>query len=108
MLHLDRAVCLTSRTPSPHAHPPTPTRIIGSRVIAGQGMIIVPLGYTNEHLSNMDEIMGGSPYGAGSISRADGKRDPSEMELDIGRTQGRRVAETAKYLVLGRRAAAGQ
>jgi len=72
-------------------------------VIWWQGMVIMPLGYTHEYLSDMDEIVGGSPYGAGSISRADGKRDPSPRELEIARTQGRRVAELTRQIVAGRR-----
>jgi NAD(P)H dehydrogenase (quinone) len=44
----------------------------------------------------MDEITGGSPYGAGTLAGADGRRQPSENELKIARFQGRHVAEIAK------------
>jgi NAD(P)H dehydrogenase (quinone) len=66
-------------------------------------MTIVPLGYTHPSLNAMDEIIGGSPYGAGSVSRPDGARFVSAQEVEIGRTQGRRVAEITRALVVGRR-----
>jgi NAD(P)H dehydrogenase (quinone) len=46
----------------------------------------------------MAEITGGSPYGAGTLAGADGKRQPSANELAIARFQGRHVAEIAKRL----------
>ena len=61
-----------------------------------QGMIIVGVPYTCQELLNMDEITGGSPYGAGTLAGADGSRQPSENELKIARFQGRHVAEIAK------------
>jgi NAD(P)H dehydrogenase (quinone) len=64
-----------------------------------QGMIIVGVPYTCQQLVNMAEITGGSPYGAGTLAGADGKRQPSENELAIGRFQGRHVAEIARKLV---------
>ena len=45
----------------------------------------------------LDEITGGSPYGATTIAAGDGSRQPSDNELDLARFQGRHVAEiTAK------------
>ncbi|MEP6606791.1 MAG: NAD(P)H:quinone oxidoreductase, partial [Nitrosospira sp.] len=52
-----------------------------------QGMIIVGVPYTCQELLNMDEITGGSPYGAGTLAGADGRRQPSENELKIARFQ---------------------
>jgi NAD(P)H dehydrogenase (quinone) len=46
----------------------------------------------------LDEVTGGSPYGASTITGGDGSRMPSENELDGARWQGRYVAETAKKL----------
>ncbi len=63
-----------------------------------QGMIIVGVPYTCEYLLNMDEITGGTPYGASTLANADGSRWPSENELTIARFQGRHVAEIAKKL----------
>ena len=64
------------------------------------GMIIVGVPYSEAALTNMDEITGGSPYGAGTLAGADGKsRKVSENEKVIARTQGRHVAEITKKLV---------
>jgi len=63
-----------------------------------QGMIIVGVPYSCQELLNMDEITGGSPYGAGTLANADGSRQPSENELKIARFQGAHVAAIAKKL----------
>ncbi|HUF03394.1 MAG TPA: NAD(P)H:quinone oxidoreductase [Aridibacter sp.] len=62
------------------------------------GFVIVGVPYTCEELSNMDEITGGSPYGAGTLAGGDGSRQPSDNELAIARFQGERVAKIAKKL----------
>ncbi len=64
------------------------------------GMIIVGLPYSEAGLTNMNEITGGSPYGAATLAGGDGSRQPSENELALARAQGRRVAEIAKKLKL--------
>lgn len=61
-----------------------------------QGMIIVGVPYSCQELMNMNEITGGSPYGAGTLAGGDGKRLPSENELKIARFQGSHVAGVAK------------
>jgi len=62
-----------------------------------QGMIIVGLPYAFPGLMNMDEITGGSPYGASTLAKPDGSRQPSANELDGARYQGSHVAQiTAK------------
>ncbi|HEX7390888.1 MAG TPA: NAD(P)H:quinone oxidoreductase [Acidiphilium sp.] len=62
-----------------------------------QGMVVVGLPYSNPGLTNMDEITGGTPYGATTLSKGDGSRRPSENELTLARAQGKHVAEiTAK------------
>lgn len=53
----------------------------------------------------VDEITGGSPYGAGTIAAVDGSRLPSASEIESARFQGRHVARTANALVAGRKAA---
>lgn len=63
-----------------------------------QGMIIVGLPYSFEGQSRVDEITGGSPYGATTISASDGSRLPSDNELEAARFQGCRVAEIARKL----------
>ena len=62
------------------------------------GMIIVGVPYAEQRLLNMEEITGGTPYGATTLAGADGSRRPSENELAIARYQGRHVAEIAKKL----------
>jgi NAD(P)H dehydrogenase (quinone) len=62
------------------------------------GMIIVGVPYSCKGLTVMTEITGGSPYGAGTLAGGDGKRVPSENELDIARFQGKHVAQIAKRL----------
>ncbi|MGH9968518.1 MAG: NAD(P)H:quinone oxidoreductase [Pyrinomonadaceae bacterium] len=63
-----------------------------------QGMVIVGVPYSEQRLLNMDEISGGTPYGASTITKGDGSRRPSENELAIARFQGRHTTEIAKRL----------
>jgi len=62
------------------------------------GMTIVGLDYGHAGQSTVAEITGGSPYGATTIAGADGSRQPTKNELEGGRYQGRRIAETARKL----------
>ena len=62
------------------------------------GMVVVGLPYAFEGQTRMDEITGGSPYGASTIAGAGGKRQPSENELAAARFQGKHVAEIARKL----------
>jgi len=66
------------------------------------GMIIVGVPYTEKRLMSMEEISGGSPYGASTLAGPDGSRTPTENELEIARAQGRRVAEITRDLSKGR------
>ncbi|MDI4663593.1 NAD(P)H:quinone oxidoreductase [Xanthobacter autotrophicus] len=59
------------------------------------GMVIVGLDYGYAGQMTLDEITGGSPYGATTITGGDGSRQPSKIELDGARYQGRKIAETA-------------
>jgi NAD(P)H dehydrogenase (quinone) len=63
-----------------------------------QGMIVVGLPYSFKGQMTMSEISGGSAFGASTIAGPDGKRMPSENELEGARFQGRHVAEIAKKL----------
>jgi NAD(P)H dehydrogenase (quinone) len=58
-----------------------------------QGMIIVGLPYSATGQLTLEEISGGSPYGATTITAGDGSRWPSANELEMARFQGRHVAE---------------
>src|SRR4030043_110127 len=62
------------------------------------GMIIVGLPYSETRQNTMDEITGGSPYGATTIAALDGSRMPSDNELAMAWFQGRHVANIAKKL----------
>jgi NAD(P)H dehydrogenase (quinone) len=44
-------------------------------------------------LANLDEIHGGSPWGAGTFSAGDGSRQPTELELNIATAQGKAFYE---------------
>src|ERR1700712_1516390 len=66
------------------------------------GMVIVGVPYTEQRLVQMGEISGGTPYGATPLAGVDGKRQPSEIELEIARFQGRHVAGITRRLVSGR------
>ena len=65
------------------------------------GMIITGVPYSEQRLLNMNEVTGGSPYGAGTLTGGDGSRQPSENELAIARTQGRHVANITAQLKRG-------
>jgi NAD(P)H dehydrogenase (quinone) len=62
------------------------------------GMVIVGLDYGHAGQMTLDEVTGGSPYGATTIAGGDGSRQPSENELVGARYQGRKIAETALKL----------
>ena len=62
------------------------------------GMVVVGLDYGHAGQMTIDEITGGSPYGATTIAGGTGQRQPSENELVGARYQGRKIAETAKKL----------
>jgi NAD(P)H dehydrogenase (quinone) len=76
------------------------TTLIGViQTLLHHGMLVAGLPYAFQGQMTMDEISGGSPYGATTITKGDGSRMPSANELDGARFQGRYVAETAKKLV---------
>ena len=58
-------------------------------------MITVGLPYSFQGQMTLNEITGGSPYGASTIAGGDGSRQPSQNELDGARYQGRHIAEIA-------------
>ena len=71
-------------------------------VLLHHGLVIVGLPYSFAGQMNMDEITGGSPYGASTLAKGDGSRQPSANELDGARFQGRHVAEITAALKRGR------
>jgi NAD(P)H dehydrogenase (quinone) len=70
-------------------------------VLLHHGMVLVGLPYAWQGQMKIDEITGGSPYGASTIAAGDGSRKPSANELEGARWQGRHVAEIAARLARG-------
>lgn len=62
------------------------------------GMIIVGVPYSCQEIMNMNEITGGSPYGAGTLAGGDGKRQPSDNEIKIAHFQGAHVSKVTNKL----------
>jgi NAD(P)H dehydrogenase (quinone) len=62
------------------------------------GMVIVGLPYSHQGQMSIDEIVGGSPYGATTVAGGQGQRQPSAIELTGAKHQGQLIAETAKKL----------
>ena len=62
------------------------------------GMVIVGLDYGHAGQMTLEEITGGSPYGATTIAGGDGSRQPTDNELQGARYQGRKIAEVANKL----------
>lgn len=67
-------------------------------VLLHLGMIIVGLPYAFQGQMGVSEVMGNSPYGASTIAGGDGSRQPSKVELEGARYQGRHVAQIAAKL----------
>jgi NAD(P)H dehydrogenase (quinone) len=68
-------------------------------VLLHLGFVIVGLPYAFKGQMGLEEIKGGSPYGASTIAGGDGARQPSATEVQAARFQGRYVAELAAKLV---------
>lgn len=66
------------------------TVISAMSTLAHHGMIYVPLGYKTAfgQLANLDEVRGGTPWGAGTFASGDGSRQPSKLELEVATIQG--------------------
>jgi NAD(P)H dehydrogenase (quinone) len=63
-----------------------------------QGMIVVGLPYSEQRQMGLDEIKGGSPYGASTLAGGKGERMPSAQELGMAQFQGKHVAQIASKL----------
>ena len=75
------------------------TTLVGMHTfLLHHGMVVVGVPYAAPELSNMTEITGGSPYGAGTLAGPDGGRQPSANELAIARFQGKHTAQIAAKL----------
>lgn len=67
-------------------------------VLLHLGFVIVGLPYSFQGQMGVSEVMGGTPYGASTIADGDGSRQPSQIELEGARYQGRHVAQIATKL----------
>jgi NAD(P)H dehydrogenase (quinone) len=67
-------------------------------VLLHLGMIVVGLPYSFQGQMGVSEVMGNTPYGASTIAGGDGSRQPSSVELEGARFQGRHVAQIASKL----------
>lgn len=67
-------------------------------VLLHLGFIVVGLPYSFQGQMGVSEVMGGTPYGASTIADGDGSRQPSQIELEGARYQGRHVAQIAAKL----------
>ncbi|KAI4091112.1 MAG: hypothetical protein LQ344_004340 [Seirophora lacunosa] len=67
------------------------TCIAAMSTLAHHGMIYVPLGYktTFGQLTNLEEVHGGSPWGAGTFAGSDGARQPTPLEIEVATAQGK-------------------
>ncbi|KHN97703.1 minor allergen Alt a 7 [Metarhizium album ARSEF 1941] len=72
------------------------TALAAMSTLTHHGIIFVPLGYakTFAQLTNLSEVRGGSPWGAGTFAGADGSRQPSALELELATIQGQTFYET--------------
>jgi len=67
------------------------TALAAMSTLSHHGIIYVPLGYKTAFplLGNLEQVHGGSPWGAGTFAGADGSRQPSALEIEIAETQGK-------------------
>lgn len=72
------------------------TAIAALSTLAHHGIIYVPLGYakTFAQQTNLSEVHGGSPWGAGTFAAPDGSRQPSPLELEVAEIQGENFYQT--------------
>lgn len=76
------------------------TAIAAMSTLAHHGIIYVPFGYAKAfaQMSDLSEVHGGSPWGAGTLAAGDGSRQPSAKELEVASIQGEAFYQTvAKY-----------
>jgi NAD(P)H dehydrogenase (quinone) len=74
------------------------TALTASTFFVHHGMVFVPLGFRNPKQFSIEEVHGGSPWGAGTIAGGDGSRQPSDLEKDVAQTQGESFAAIAKKM----------
>lgn len=86
-------------TSSATQHGGNETTLIGLiQTLMHHGMVVAGLPYAFQGQMRLDEITGGSPYGATTIAGGDGSRQPSDNELAGARHQGEYIAQLAGKL----------
>ncbi|EJT97748.1 hypothetical protein DACRYDRAFT_111646 [Dacryopinax primogenitus] len=71
---------------------------------AHHGLIYVPIGYVDKNLFNLQEIHGGSPWGASTMASSDGSRQPTDLEKSVAEYQGKYFAGVVNTYVAGKAA----
>lgn len=94
---IDKPVALMSSSATQHGGQES-TLISTASSLMHHGMLVVGLPYSYQGQMGVDEITGGSPYGASTITGGQGERLPSERELEGARFQGERLAMIASRL----------
>ncbi|MDY8107531.1 NAD(P)H:quinone oxidoreductase [Fulvimarina sp. 2208YS6-2-32] len=94
---IDKVGGAFTSTASQHGGQET-TLISIQKTLQHHGMILVGLPYSYDKLTELGEVIGGTPYGASTIAGGDGSRQPSEIDLGGAKFQGRRIAQIAAKL----------
>lgn len=78
------------------------TALAAMSTLAHHGIVYVPFGFAHAfaQMSNLTEVHGGGPWGAGTFASANGSRQPSDLELEIAEIQGKAFYETVKKFSL--------
>ncbi|MEN3793434.1 NAD(P)H:quinone oxidoreductase [Fulvimarina sp. MAC3] len=94
---IDKVGGAFTSTASQHGGQET-TLISIQKTLQHHGMLIAGLPYAYDKLTELGEVIGGTPYGASTIAAGDGSRQPSEIDLGGAKFQGKRIAQLAAKL----------
>ncbi|KIR59860.1 NAD(P)H:quinone oxidoreductase, type IV [Cryptococcus bacillisporus CA1873] len=81
------------------------TAISSFPFFAHQGLVYVPIGYSEPSVGNVDELSGGSPYGSSTVTASDGHLQPTAKDLRIAAHQGKYFADFVATFVRGKNVA---
>lgn len=99
---LDTSFAFSGHSTGAHASGKDTTCLV--RIDTNLAYLVDCSGYSDPSLMNMDEVHGGSPYGAGCLAGPDGSRQPSELEKGVAKHQGKYFGGIVSALVKGRSA----
>lgn len=94
---IDKVGGAFTSTASQHGGQET-TLISIQKTLQHHGMLIAGLPYSYDKLTELGEVIGGTPYGASTLAGGDGSRQPSEIDLGGAKFQGKRIAQLAAKL----------